>query len=208
MTTFEHAMVGVCTAVAAGWDRRFSWKVVGLAGVAAVTPDWDGLLLLGGMQLMDEAHRVWGHNLLLAAAAALLWALLDYYADVVTRLTRLVGRAVTLPLTPQQLQLRSRFRSSELAAWGAIAVAMAWLHLPCDMVVSGGAGLTDWEVLPWWPFSRQGFVLPCVPWGDVGLSVLFGSALVAMAARPAWRRPVASAALAGTVMYLAARRLM
>ena len=46
MTTFEHAMVGVNGALAAGLTRRCGWKVASMAGLVAVSPDWDGLTLI------------------------------------------------------------------------------------------------------------------------------------------------------------------
>jgi len=46
MTTYEHAMLGITGALAAGLHRRYGWQIVAMAGVTAVLPDWDGLSLL------------------------------------------------------------------------------------------------------------------------------------------------------------------
>ena len=66
MTSFEHAMVGITGAVAANLHRRHGWPIVALAGFAAMLPDWDGLTILCGIHCYAAAHRVWGHNLLVA----------------------------------------------------------------------------------------------------------------------------------------------
>jgi hypothetical protein len=42
MTTFEHAMLGANAVLACGLHRKLGWRVVGLAGFAAIGPDWDG----------------------------------------------------------------------------------------------------------------------------------------------------------------------
>ena len=57
------------------------------------------------------------------------------------------------------------------------------LHLPCDMVVSGGNGLTDWAVQPWWPFSSAAYVYPLIPWGDVGPTVIMMVGIIIIAKR-------------------------
>lgn len=43
MTTFEHAMLGANGVVASGLHDRFGWRLVALAAIAAIVPDWDGL---------------------------------------------------------------------------------------------------------------------------------------------------------------------
>ena len=206
MTTPEHAMVGICCVVAAGLDRRYGWQIAAMAGVAGASPDWDGITIVLGMETMDVAHRVWGHNLLIAAVVAAVWALVDYRWDVVTRMARGVGRLVTLPLEQSQLTIRSAHRWPMACLWLAVAVAVAWIHLPSDMVVSGGEGLTDWQVRPWWPLDGAGYVFPCVSWGDPGLSILFFSGLLAIVARPLWRQPTACLTLLAALAYMAVRR--
>jgi hypothetical protein len=59
VTTFEHAMLGINGALAAGLHGRYEWRVAALAGMAAIAPDWNGLTILGGVELFDHAHRAW-----------------------------------------------------------------------------------------------------------------------------------------------------
>ncbi|HID24106.1 MAG TPA: hypothetical protein EYP14_17130 [Planctomycetaceae bacterium] len=63
MTTFEHAMLGVNGAIAAGLTRRHGWRLAAVAGLAAAAPDWDGLTLVFGSAAFAAGHRLWGHNL-------------------------------------------------------------------------------------------------------------------------------------------------
>ena len=53
MTTYDHAMLGVCGVLATGCQRRYGWPLVATAAVAAVLPDWDGLSLLFGAAAFD-----------------------------------------------------------------------------------------------------------------------------------------------------------
>jgi len=59
-------MVGVSLAMATGLHGRFGWPITAFAAVAAALPDWDSLSILFGAQAYARAHRVWGHNLLVA----------------------------------------------------------------------------------------------------------------------------------------------
>ena len=63
-----------------------------------------------------------------------------------------------------------------------VAVLFQVIHLGCDIIVSGGEGLSDWEVLPFWPFHDAGVVFPLIPWGDLGPTVIMMSTAVLMAA--------------------------
>ena len=77
-----------------------------------------------------------------------------------------------------------------------------------NLVVSGGAQLTDWELKLLWPFSPRGFIYPLVPWGDPGVSVILVAGMFAM-----WRwrdrlQSVATASVVMTVGYLVARGLL
>src|ERR1043165_7649129 len=73
MTTPEHTLVGIHLAIAAGLHRYYGWPAVALAGIASNVPDWDGLPMLIDMQRFEAGHRVWGHNLLMIAIAALVF---------------------------------------------------------------------------------------------------------------------------------------
>ena len=48
MTFYEHAMLGATLALVAGLQRRHGWRIVAMAAVAAVLPDWDGLTIVLG----------------------------------------------------------------------------------------------------------------------------------------------------------------
>jgi hypothetical protein len=62
-----------------------------------------------------------------------------------------------------------------------IGMCVQLLHLLCDMVVSGGNGLSDWAIQPWWPFSTAGYVYPLIPWGDIGPTVILMAGIIAAA---------------------------
>ena len=62
--------------------------------------------------------------------------------------------------------------------FASIAMLAQMLHLPCDMVVSGGNGLSDWAIQPFWPFSHTGYVYPMIPWGDVGPTVIMMTGII------------------------------
>jgi hypothetical protein len=49
MTVYEHAMLGINGALAAGLAPRYGWPIVAMAGAAAVLPDLDGLTILFGI---------------------------------------------------------------------------------------------------------------------------------------------------------------
>jgi len=85
MTVFEHAMIGLDGALAAGLARRHGWQIVAWAACAAVLPDWDGLAILLGAWGYAEGHRVWGHNLLVAGVLAAIASLLAWRLDILTR---------------------------------------------------------------------------------------------------------------------------
>jgi len=90
---------------------------------------------------------------------------------------------------------------SEYAVWCLTSAAAALSHLAADLVFSGAAGLADWELQLWWPFSQQGYVYPLVRWGDVGVTLIF---VVGMFAMVRWQRHVrhiAAVTLGGVVLY-------
>jgi hypothetical protein len=62
-----------------------------------------------------------------------------------------------------------------------VAMIAQLVHLPCDMVVSGGSGLSDWALKPWWPFSSAACVYPLIPWGDVGPTVILMTGIIVIA---------------------------
>lgn len=193
-------MVGVTGCLAAGLHHRYGWKVVALAGSAAVVPDWDGLTIIGGVRLFDRAHRAWGHSVFSAAALGLLLGWLDYRFDLIGRAARLILRQRAPAGVPRSIEQR---RWSEYGVWCLVAVAGALSHLAADLVVSGSSGLSDWELKLWWPLSQRGYVYSLVHWGDVGPTLIFVLGMFAMLRWPRHIRGIAAAALAGVVLYVA-----
>ena len=63
MTTFEHALLAINGVLATGLQRRYGWQLAGVAAVAAISPDWDGLTIAFSLAAFAAGHRVWGHNL-------------------------------------------------------------------------------------------------------------------------------------------------
>jgi hypothetical protein len=205
LTTFEHAMLGMNGALAVGLHRQYRWQVVALAGVAAVSPDWDGLTLLFSTSVFATAHRVWGHNVLACTLIGLAIGSLDYRFDLVTHSGRFAAKLFRVQVADENLTIRDRFSKQGLMVWILVAIVAAMSQLPADMVVSGTATLPDWELKLLWPFSDRGWVFPLVPWGDVGCTLLFVAGMFAMLK---WRSRVQSIAIATLtcmVLYIALR---
>src|SRR5438067_3674190 len=90
MTVFEHAMLGTSLALAAGMHRRFGWRIVVVAGLAATVADWDGLSLLFGAEAYARYHRRLAHNLLVASVLGVAVGLAEFqfgFADWLIRRT-------------------------------------------------------------------------------------------------------------------------
>ncbi len=202
MTTPEHTLVGVHLALALGWQRSIGWPAVALAGVASNVPDWDGLPMLVDMQAFEAGHRVWGHNLLAIAIASgfLAWSQVRWrWCD---RIAAQVWRMVDRTAVPG-----SQGPTGKLSGACALGIAAAaqLVHLPCDLVVSGGHGLSDWPIRPLWPFSEVAFVFPLIPWGDVGPTVILMAGAIWAAKHPAQVTAVSAVTLAFLGVYLVAR---
>jgi membrane-bound metal-dependent hydrolase YbcI (DUF457 family) len=203
MTTFEHVLLGVNGALVLGLHERFGWQAAALAGVAAAAPDWDGLTILAGAALFADAHRVWGHNLLACALLGLAIAAFDHRYDLITRGGRLLARMLPGVAVGARVERGTRF--GRFATWTAVAVLAAVSHLAMDMLFSGTATLSDWELQLLWPFSSRGWVFPLVPWGDVGVSVIFFCGMFAMIAWRSRLRLIAGMTLLGVIAYIMAR---
>ncbi|WP_254513196.1 metal-dependent hydrolase [Anatilimnocola floriformis] len=201
MTTPEHTLVGIHLALAAGCHRYWGWPAVAMAGIASNVPDWDGLPMLIDMQRFEAGHRVWGHNLLaiLFAALVLGWSQAQF------RWIERIGDRVRRYFSPASEAQASRPLLSTLLVFTLIAFVAQLVHLPCDMVVSGGEGLTDWLVRPFWPFSKAGYVFPLIPWGDVGPTVILMAGAIVLAKRPANTSLIALLTLFVLVAYLVVR---
>jgi hypothetical protein len=112
-----------------------------MAGVASNLPDWDGLPMLIDMQRFESGHRVWGHSLvsMLLGACVLAWTEFRYRG-----LERIGRRVRRLPAAETMAEGVPPAASAPLLVLVAIAFAAQAMHIPCDMVVSGGRGLSDW----------------------------------------------------------------
>jgi hypothetical protein len=94
---------------------------------------------------------------------------------------------------------------SHLGVWLAVGCVGAWSHLPADMAFSGNADFGDWPLRLWWPFSDRAYSFPLVPWGDVGVSVIFALGIIAMLR---WRMRVqllSAITLATVLVYIVCR---
>jgi hypothetical protein len=49
------------------------------------------------------------------------------------------------------------------------------------MVVSGGQGMSNWPVKPFWPIWQVGYVYPLIPWGDIGPTVVMMAGIIGIA---------------------------
>lgn len=205
MTSYEHVMLGVTGTVALGMHRRYGWPIVAVAGIAAIVPDWDGLSLAFGAAAFDRVHRAWGHNLLAAALAGAILAVVEHRFGWMERAgLGLAARLKLLGPTQTMESLRSRPRGG-LAVWILVGIAASLSHLGADMLFSGHATLSDWGVRLLWPFSDRAWVYPMVPWGDPCVSVIFAAGMFGMLRWPGRLERVAGATLAAAAAYVLIR---
>ena len=205
MTTYEHAMLGITGALAAGLHRRHGWQIVAMAGVAAVLPDWDGLSLSWGPAAFDRCHRAWGHNVFVApvlgaATAIFCWGFRPF--DRLARLSTKGQRAAEQQSGSQEVSAR------EVLLWIFTGVVASLSHLAADLVFSGSRDLSDWELQLLWPITSRGWVYPLVPWGDVGTTLIFIAGMFAMARFRRQVRPIACGTLVAVVAYIVIRGLI
>lgn len=203
MTTFEHAMLGINGTLAVGLHRRYAWRIVALAGLAAISPDWDGWTILGGMQLFNHAHRAWGHSLVTCIALALVLGGLDYRFDLVGYGERMLCRLLRVP--SKALATPAKTSRSRLAVWLIVAVVATLSHLAADLVYSGTAELSDWHLQLLWPFSSEGFVFPMVHWGDAGVTIIFVVSMFTMVRYRGRIQPLALITLSAVLVYIVIR---
>jgi len=200
-------MLGITGVLATGLNRRYGWPIVGLAAVAAVSPDWDALTIVAGSAPFAASHRVWGHNVLVCVLTGLLMGVVDYRFDVVTRCGRFLTRRLHLALPGASPRVREAFPFSGFVAWTSVAVlaAVSATHLAADLVFSGTETLPDWELQLWWPFSTTGYVYPIIAWGDAGVSIVFVAGMFAMWRWPARLQTTSLATLAAVFLYMVLR---
>jgi membrane-bound metal-dependent hydrolase YbcI (DUF457 family) len=170
VTTFEHAMCGASLALALGCLRKDGWALVAVAGVAAALPDWDGLSLALGAEAFAKAHRVWGHNLLVASGTGAVVGGVGYLCYLSMRLRR-----ATIQIWPKSgvSEVIPAFSSLRWAKWIVVGMLASLSHLPADMVYSGKQDMMSWPLQLLWPFSEQGWAWPLVAWGDLTTTVIF-----------------------------------
>lgn len=177
--------------------------MVVMAELASNLPDWDGLPMLVDMQRFEWGHRVWGHNVftILLTASLIAWLQHRYrWIEIAgQRARRLLPADVSLAIPSERVPPMVYF---------LVALAAQLVHLPCDMVVSGGNGLTDWLVRPLWPMLDTGWALPLIPWGDVGPTVILMAGALGVAKARQRASSVSIVTLVGLVTYLMVRGWM
>ncbi len=205
MTTFEHAMLGATGSIALGLHRRYGWRIVLVASIAAIAADWDGLTLLLDAELFAAGHRRWGHNLLACLLAGSAVAFLEQRYAAFSRPGLKLLQAIGLSTGTAAAGLqRGKQQPGHLAAWLTVGSAAAISHLPADMLVSGTSELPHWHIQPFWPFSDAGYVYPLVRWGDVGLTTVLVAGMFAMALRRGAAQALAWTTLLAAAVYVAA----
>jgi membrane-bound metal-dependent hydrolase YbcI (DUF457 family) len=198
-------MLGINGVLASGLHRKCGWQLAAVAGVAAVAPDWDGLSILVSVQLFNDSHRAWGHNLLSCLLLGLAMGYLDYRWDLVTRAARHLCRLVRFKIAISDLTLRHQFDLEGLRIWLFTGALAALSQLPADLVVSGTATLGDWKLKLFWPWSDRGYVFPLVRWGDAVVSVVFALGMFAMLRWQTRCQHIACCTLAGVLAYIIVR---
>ena len=204
MTFFEHAMVGIDGALAAGLHRRHGWPIVAMAGFTAMLPDWDGLTILFGSSCYAQGHRVWGHNLLVAGLLAMLVSGLAYRFDGPRRIQQWIGRHWQGLALGGDIACGSR-SAGGWCLWLTVGVLAAYSHLLADMVFSAGRNMPVWGVPLGWPFSDVAWAYPMVLWGDPGATIIFIAGMFAMVRWRAWMRTIAACTLGLVIGYVAIR---
>lgn len=208
MTTYEHAMLAIDGTLALGLHRRYGWQIAALAGCSAVLPDWDGLSILMGANCYAAAHRVWGHNLLVAGLLGAIFGWVFYRFDFLTNVQQAAARKWPLFAT-QNPDLSPPQRSPHAAlVWIAVGFFAAYSHLLGDLLFSAGKNLPVWRIPLLWPVSDKGFAYPMVAWGDVGPTVIFATGMLVMARHPRYIQATAICTLLLVAAYILLRGSM
>jgi membrane-bound metal-dependent hydrolase YbcI (DUF457 family) len=176
MTVYEHAMLGTTLALGLGTQRRHGWEIVAMAAAAAALPDWDGLTLALGPQAYAAGHRTWGHNLLAATLTGVLTGAVGYLAQRSTGVRRALPRFDGFPIADAP---SGAFSTLALGVWVLVGAVASLSHLAADLLFSGTPE-ASWPVPLLWPWSDRGYVLPLIPWGDLGATLLFIAGMFAL----------------------------
>lgn len=202
MTPFEHAMTGASLALALGTQRRHGWGIVLTAATAAALPDLDGLGILFSPSAYETAHRVWGHNLLVAGAGGAVVGAIGYVCQRSTRVRTWVQARWRLPSTAPP---PSGF--IPMLTWLAVGALAGLSHLATDLVFSGTTS-SSWPIALFWPLASQRYAVPIVPWGDLGATLIFIATMFALYRWRGREQLIASAALVAVTAYVALRWLV
>lgn len=229
MTTPEHTLVGIHCAMMLGLHRSYGWRAIAVAGIASNLPDWDGLPMLIDMERFEIGHRVWGHNVFSIAVASVLFSLVQWRFDWLGWMAqRFSGNKTTATELKQEVselkvngqapagetetgQSQSSHRQSghwqtqSLLVLFIVALAVQLIHLPCDMVVSGGNGLSNWPIRPWWPMDNTAYVYPMIPWGDVGPTLILMIGVIVAAKLQRQLAAISAGSILTLVVYLILR---
>lgn len=183
MTSPEHTMVGILGAMALGLHTRFDWPVIAFAAVVSNVPDLDGLPLLYDMDLFESGHRVWCHNLLVIVATSALLGWTQFRFSWIQKIAAQLAKYLPsdVNLIPPSRPAQPANTPIPMTYWMLVGIGFQCLHLCCDMVVSGGRGLSDWQVKPFWPFLQTEYVYPLIPWGDIGPTVIMMAGIIGIA---------------------------
>jgi len=201
MLYYDHAMLGITVALAAGVHRRHGWPLIVTAGVAAMLPDWDGLSKLAGPEAYREVHRTWGHNLLAAPLASGLFAGAAYLCYVSG------GGRPTARAGHERPRAGPTFSGHALGVWVAVGVLVALSHVLADLVYCGRRLSPDWPVALLWPFSPRRWGYPLVPWSDLGVTLLLVGEMLALCVCASRARLLACATLLAVFGYVGVRGL-
>jgi len=202
MTSPEHTLVGILGAFSMGLHTRFGWAAIAYAAVVSNIPDLDGLPMLVDMARFEGGHRVWGHNLIAICVTAVVIGLLQVRWQWIERIAlRTVKFLPSGMASPIELSDTPRIN---LFALIVIGIVFQCLHLICDITVSGGQGLSDWHVKPFWPINDVGYVFPLIPWGDVGPTFIMMLGVIGIAKMGHTRR-IATLTLCLLCLYLLSR---
>ena len=208
MTSYEHALLGATGATAAGLHRPYGWPIVAMAAVTAVLPDWDGLSIVFGADMLDRVHRVIGHNLLVCVLLGATLAAADYRWAMILRVKRWTGRRIRVFAVEDNLPQRLAFNTRDLGIWVLVGVLASLSHLGADLVYSGHAEYSDWGLKLFWPFSDRTFVHPMVPWGDIGTAVILSVGMFAMIGWRSRSRAIAGTTLVAVLAYIVGRGIV
>jgi membrane-bound metal-dependent hydrolase YbcI (DUF457 family) len=192
MMYYDHAMVGAALAVAAGAHRRHGWSIVAMAALTAMLPDWDDVPRFFGPVLRRDAHRVWGHNLLVGVPSAALFAAFCWLCRRAARSRWSPPACADPPIDRER---------STLGTWMAVGVLAALGHLLTDVIWSADPEGPPWPVAFLWPFSRRGLAVPVLASEDRMATVLLAVGLAAMWCRPALARLLAGLTLVAVAAY-------